>query len=280
MAEDRISKKELGGDIGAGAAGALLGALMSPMFARQAGVTLTQQVGKSLYENRDRITGPIFSRLSKEDERMFEALVIKLSGLSHSHQDVPFVDILNLLMKRMGPWASDRYRSIAIGIPNPPVKTKKVRLIEKQTGDITDTEESSAPVNPQVQFLVETIDDVIRFGGTQVGETPPKFEQGINTVLENLRIRNIVDADSAAAKISRWWNEPDAYKVADEYIAGHIRDLVAANGTADKESRQFAWFPIWIFMTLIGNGSLVKPSLWPFKSNHHRDAPPITRSRR
>ena len=278
--EDKLSKKDLGGDIGAGIGGALLGALISPMFARQAGVSLTQQVGKSLYENRDRITGPIFSRLSKEDEQMFEALVVKLNEKKLKHLGIPYIDILNLLLKRMGPWASDRYRSIAIGLPNPPAKTKKVRLVEKKTGDITDTEESTAPVNPQVQFLVESVEDVIRFGGDKVNQDPPAFEQGIEVVLQNLRIRNIVDADSAAAKLSRWWNEPDAYTVADKYIANHIRKFADSIDSTDQAPKKFAWFPIWFFFFLTGGGSLAKPSLLPFKSNHHRDAPPIRRSRR
>ena len=217
--EDKLSKKELGGDVGAGVAGALLGALMSPLFTRQAGVSLTQQVGKSLYDNRDKITGPIFSRLSKEDERMFEGLVVKLNEKDLEHLGIPYIDILNMLLKRMGPWASDRYRSIAIGIPNPPAKSKKVRLVEKRTGDITDTEESTAPVNPQVQFLVETIEDVIRFGGDQVNVEPVSFEQGITVVLQNLRVRNIVDADSAAAKISRWWHEPMNKEDVDAIVA-------------------------------------------------------------
>ena len=45
--EDKLSKKELGADIGAGVGGALFGALAGPFLARQAGVSLTQQVGRS-----------------------------------------------------------------------------------------------------------------------------------------------------------------------------------------------------------------------------------------
>ena len=282
--EDRISKKELGGDIGAGISGALLGALMSPLFSRQAGVSLTQQVGKSLYDNRDKISGPIFSRLSKEDERMFEGLVIKLNkqkvgDAKLAHKGVPYVDILNLLLKRMGPWASDRYRSIAIGIPKSATKKKKEAAKDGSYVE-TDLADSGENLDPQVQFLVESIEDVIRFGGDKVNQDPPDFEQGIEVVLQNLRIRNIVDADSAAAKISRWWHEPmNKDEVA--LVIAKGKQLLEAVSSDTPPQVIMTSNPIkWIVNNWLtpGETDTVKFK-WPFTSAHHA-APPIRRSRR
>lgn len=202
--EDRLSRKEIGGDIGAGLGGALLGAFMSPMFARQTGMSFTQQVGQGLVRNKDVLTAPFFSQLSRDDERIYGGVELDLTG---EHGGVPYKDILTQLYKRMGPWASDRFRSIVIGIPIKSKKeTKKITKRDNSTEEVTS--EDTATENRRATFLKEVIGDIIRFSGTDANETPPRFEKGIEEVLKNLKVRNIADADSMTAKISRWWNEP------------------------------------------------------------------------
>ncbi len=203
--EDKLTKKEFGADIATGLGGAILGAVMSPMMARTAGVGITRTIGESLMKNKEALSAPFFSKFSKEDERQAIGIELKMNNLKREHNGVPFKDILTLFYVALGPHATDRFRSISIGIPMPSGKKDK-KKITKKTGEVEETE-SEAPTdeNPRVQFLIDTIEDIIRFGKPGVDQTQPDFTAGIEQVLRNLKVRNVADANSLTAKVSRWW---------------------------------------------------------------------------
>ena len=181
----------------------LLGGMASGfLFQRQAGSSFSSHVGQVLSNNKEAIakvaSGPIFSRLSQKDEQMFAGVEIYITG---NHCGMHRKDILTKLLGRMGTWASDRFRSIVIGIPNP----------ERKDGHKVGDKTVSVPIeytehDLRVKFLNATIDDVIRFGTLLDGAF--NVEQGIERVLINLKVRNVADADSVISEVARFWHGP------------------------------------------------------------------------
>lgn len=205
---DRVSKKEFASDVGTGLGGAVLGALMSPLFNRNnPAMTITRQLGDVLVANKDKLTAPFFSSLSKEDERMFEGIAVCVQG---KHGEMPYSDILNMLLAKMGPWASDRFRSIVIGIPSPQKTSKKTVTKQDGTTEVVASSDAGEPASDlRVLYLTRVIEDILRFGlvtDSPSGKPSVNLDKGIDKVIEDLRVRNVADAKSATAAVSRWWS--------------------------------------------------------------------------
>lgn len=195
--KDRVTKAEAGTSIGSGILGGLLGTVLTNRGNPALGIT--SQLGKVLFENRDQITAPFFSRLSAKDEQIYAGIELQLTDEER--------DIMTLLLKRMGLWASNNFRGLVIAIPNPKSIHKKTVKKNDGTETVEENDIKDAPTDTRLLFLRAVIGDIIRFGKPGVDQVPPNYENGIEEVLKNLKIRNYVDADSATAKISRWWNE-------------------------------------------------------------------------
>jgi hypothetical protein len=204
---ESVSKKEFAAATGTGLGGAILGALMSPLFNRNPAMSITRQLGDVLVANKDKLTAPFFSSLSKEDERMFEGISLCMQG---KHGEMPYADILDMLLAKMGPWASDRFRSIVIGIPNPQKTSKKTVTKQDGTTEVVASSDAGEPSNDlRVLYLTKVIEDILRFGMVKDSPSGKPFvdlERGIDKAIENLRVRNVADAKSATAAVSRWWS--------------------------------------------------------------------------
>lgn len=236
--KDKLSKANLAGDVGAGISGALIGALMSPFFNRQKGMAFTSQIGQALYDNRAKITAPLISSLSKDDESMYTSIELLMTSKNGNK----YKDAVTQLLKAMGFPASNRFRSIIIKLPNPQKSdAKRVSNASGTTEELHEHPVEYTATDLRVTYLKDVIDDVFRFSGADAVKDPPDYTKGIKTVLENLKVRNIADADSVASEISRWWNEASPRDILSwfdsEKANAALAQLIADNDKTEAELR-------------------------------------------